>query len=138
MGIACAALIPLECILDDAGKLQILELPINFVRVYYIAGVPTGSERGFHAHKTLHQVFLVPQGNVTLELITPRTSQVYVLDEKVSRALYVPPGYWRVISDFSQDAICLVMASQHYDENDYIRNFEDYTHWFNKVFTDES
>ena len=138
MGISCAALIPLERILDASGKLQILELPISFVRLYYIEGVPVSAERGFHAHKTLHQVFLVPRGNVTLELITPRKSQVFVLDAIDSCALYVPPGYWRIISNFSQDAICLVMASDHYDETDYIRNFDEYVKWFNDVMVYES
>jgi dTDP-4-dehydrorhamnose 3,5-epimerase-like enzyme len=133
-----ASWIELGCITDDSGKLQILELPLNFNRLYYIKGVPSQAERGFHAHKTLHQVFLVPQGNLELELITPRKSEIFSLSASEPRALYVPPGYWRVISQFSPDAICFVMATDHYDETDYIRNFKDYITWFEKVFKDES
>ena len=124
-------------IIDDAGNLQILEFPFNFKRLYYIHGVPNGAKRGFHAHKSLHQIFLLPQGSLILELITPNASETYFLDSATSQALLVPPGYWRVMSNFSSNAICLVLASEHYDETDYIRNFEEYINWFNQVVDNE-
>ena len=125
-------------IIDTAGNLQVLELPFNFKRLYYIKGVPIGAERGFHAHKSLHQIFLLPQGSLELELVTPNSSEVFVLDSSKAQALVVPPGYWRVMSNFSLDAICLVLASEHYIEADYIRNFEEYVNWFNQVVDNEN
>ena len=124
-------------IIDDAGNLQILEFPFNFKRLYYIHGVPNGGKRGFHAHKSLHQIFLVPKGCLRLELSTPTSTETYFLDSATSQALLVPPGYWRVMSNFSSNAICLVLASEHYDETDYIRNFEEYINWFNQVVDNE-
>ena len=125
-------------IIDDAGSLQILELPFEFKRLYYIHGVPNSAKRGFHAHKSLHQIFLVPKGFLTLELSTPISTEIFELNFMKSKALHVPPGYWRVLSEFSHDAIGLVLASEHYDEGDYIRNFDEYVEWFNEVTSNES
>jgi dTDP-4-dehydrorhamnose 3,5-epimerase-like enzyme len=125
-------------IIDAAGNLQILELPFTFKRIYYIHGVPDSAKRGFHSHKSLHQIFLMPKGNMTLELSTPSSTEIFELDSREPRALHVPPGYWRVLSEFSHDAIVLVLASEHYDEGDYIRNFDEYVKWFNEVISNES
>jgi dTDP-4-dehydrorhamnose 3,5-epimerase-like enzyme len=125
-------------VIDSAGKLEILELPFQIKRMYYIHGVGSDSKRGFHAHKTLHQIFVVPQGSLQLELVTPNTTQIFKLNSNENRSLHVPPGYWRVLSSFSQDAIGLVLASEHYDETDYIRNFDEYVKWFNDVMVYES
>ena len=125
-------------IIDDAGNLQILEFPFNFKRLYYIHGVPNGGKRGFHAHKSLHQIFLVPKGCLRLELSTPTSTEVFEFNSKKPRALHVPPGYWRVLSEFSHDAIGLVLASEHYDEGDYIRSFDEYVEWFDEVISNES
>jgi len=125
-------------IVDNAGCLQILELPFHFNRIYYMHGVPDGAERGFHAHKSLHQIFLMPKGSLSLELVTPTSSQVFELESGSPRALHVPPGYWRVLSKFSRDAIGLVLASEHYDKDDYIRSFDEYVNWYNEVMRHES
>jgi dTDP-4-dehydrorhamnose 3,5-epimerase-like enzyme len=124
-------------VIDSAGKLEILELPFSIKRLYYIHKVARNSKRGFHAHKTLHQIFVVPQGSLQLELVTPNTTQTFKLDSNENRSLHVPPGYWRVLSNFSQDAICLVLASEHFDESDYIRSFDLYAKWFEGVFDSE-
>jgi dTDP-4-dehydrorhamnose 3,5-epimerase-like enzyme len=124
-------------IIDSAGNLHILELPFVAKRLYYIQGVPTGAQRGFHAHKSLQQIFLLPQGRLELELTTPNTSETFILDSNETRALLVPPGYWRTMSNFTPDAICLVLASDHYDESDYLRNFKEYSIWFSQVFSNE-
>jgi hypothetical protein len=72
-----------------------------------------------------------------LELSTPHSAEIFELDSREPRALHVPPGYWRVLSKFSQDAIGLVLASEHYEEGDYIRNFNEYVEWFNEVISNE-
>jgi dTDP-4-dehydrorhamnose 3,5-epimerase-like enzyme len=125
--------VQLNQVVDPVGELSILELPFGVKRLYYIQKVPLGGQRGFHAHKSLHQIFLAAQGSLTLELITPKSSETFELNATTDKALHVPPGYWRVMSNFSSDAICLVLASEHYDEADYIRNFEEYVSWYTQV-----
>lgn len=123
---------------DEEGSLRILELPFHAKRTYFIQGVPQGLKRGFHAHRSLRQIFFAPQGSFDLELTTPFKKETFVLNAADRKALIVPPGYWRVISNFTGDATCMVLASHHYDEEDYIRNFDDYVLWFNENFTNES
>jgi len=119
---------------NHEGALSVLELPFEAKRTYFIQNVPLGSERGFHAHRSLHQVFFAPQGSFEIQLITSISKRTYSLNALDSKALLVPPGYWRVISNFSQDATCMVIASEHYDESDYIRNFDQYDSWFRENF----
>ena len=117
--------------LDDSGSLDILELSFDCKRVYWIQNVPIGHSRGFHAHKALSQVFIMISGSMRLSCITPKEQIDFNLSAEDSSALMLPPGYWRVLSNFSTGAICLVLASEHYDESDYLRSFDKYVDWFN-------
>ncbi len=116
---------------DERGKLSVLEdlqLPFDIHRIYWITDVETGCVRGNHAHKELNQVFLMVKGNATLVIKDGQKVMYYVLTTD-SRALLLPPGYWRELKDFSSDAILLVCADRNYTESDYIRSWENYLSW---------
>ena len=130
--------IPLAKFANQDGVLNVCELPFEVTRTYYIQEVPYSSQRGFHAHRSLRQIFFAPKGNFELELSTPFTKDIYLISSIVERALIVPPGYWRVLSRFSEEAICMVLASDFFDPKDYIRNFSEYTEWFRENIKNES
>jgi dTDP-4-dehydrorhamnose 3,5-epimerase-like enzyme len=130
--------LPINQITDRAGDLRILELPFEAKRTYFIQNVPHGSQRGFHAHRSLRQIFFAPQGSFEIELITSISKRSFLLNSTDQRALVVPPGYWRIISSFSKDATCMVLASEHYMESDYIRNFDEYVSWCRENLKNES
>ena len=126
--------LPINQMTDLSGDLGILELPFEAKRTYFIQNVPDGSQRGFHAHRSLRQIFFAPQGSFEIELITPFKKEKFFISAIDRRGLLVPPGYWRIVSKFTTDATCIVLASDHYDESDYIRNFEEYDSWFKRNF----
>lgn len=97
-------------------------------RVYYIRDVPTGSGRGSHGHKALRQCFLCLRGSVSLKITRDGRTDVVQLD-RPSQAAVVPAGCWRDLSDFSHDSVVIVLASEEYDEADYIRAYEDFVRW---------
>ena len=94
-------------------------------RIYYIYGVGEGVRRGFHSHRDLEQILLCVRGQVTIHLAAPESEEEVLLNDP-SEGLYIGPMIWREMYDFSPDAVLLVLASRHYDESDYIRNFEAY------------
>lgn len=99
-------------------------------RVYYLYDVPGGSERGGHAHKGLHQLVVAASGSFDVILddgINKRTTQL----NRPYYGLLIVPGIWREIVNFSSGAICLVLASEKYSENDYIRDYNDFKKWKN-------
>ena len=114
---------------DHRGILNSLELPFSIKRAYYIKDTVDGT-RGLHAHKTLNQIFLSISGSFLLSLQTPQKSYKFELSEQNSPVV-VPAGYWRVLSDFSPDSIVMVLASEHFEEDDYIRNYDQYLTWYN-------
>lgn len=130
--------LPINQLADRAGDLRILELPFEAKRTYFIQNVPHGAQRGFHAHRSLRQIFFAPQGSFEIELSTSKSKRSFLLNSIDQRALVVPPGYWRIISSFSRDATCMVLASEHYLESDYIRNFDEYVTWCKEIFQNES
>jgi len=87
--------------------------------------VPSGIERGGHAHRVTEQFVLPVSGSFKLDLTDGKTINQYTMDDS-SRGIYVPPMVWDRLYDFSADAVCLVLASTQYAESDYIRNWEDY------------
>lgn len=111
------------------GSLTVVQsgqgIPFAIARIFYIYGATKNCERGAHAHYDTQQAFVAIKGSFSLELTDGNQSQTYVL-EKPYRALYVPPMIWARLYDFSDDAICLVLASSLYDPADYIREWEDY------------
>ena len=114
------------------GRIGVLEdmslVPFSIERVYFIYDVPPGSERGSHAHKKLEQFMVAASGSLTVELDSGFGKESFVLDSP-SLGLYVPPGMWRDLKDFSENSVCLVLASAKYDESDYMRDYEEFLSW---------
>jgi dTDP-3-amino-3,4,6-trideoxy-alpha-D-glucose transaminase len=104
------------------------ELGFTPRRFYFIASVPEASTRGVHAHKTLRQGMICLNGAVTVELEKRGRRFRYRLDRR-DQCLIVPPGCWRIIRDFAADAIVGVLASQEYDEADYIYHYDEFRRW---------
>lgn len=123
------SLIKFRNIDDKYGKLTPIEskfdVPFEIKRIYYISGVEEGCERGFHAHRKLHQVLICLNGSVKIRVKTPGKEEVFNLN-KSYEGLYIGKLVWREMFDFSKDAVLLVLASEYYDESDYIRNFDFY------------
>ena len=120
---------------DKWGKLVALEsngdIPFNIKRVYYIYGVEEGVRRGFHSHRKLQQVLICVHGSVKILLKTPEKEEVVTLN-KGNEGVYIGPNTWREMYDFSDDAVLLVLASDHYKESDYIREYSDYEKYYNR------
>ena len=122
-------LIDIEQHKDDRGCVSIVEsewstgFPIQ--RVYFLHGVGNNSTRGGHAHRILEQVFIAVHGSFTLRLDDGFQQAEYRLDDP-GTGLYVGPMVWRDLTGFSADGVCMVLASHHYDEGDYYRNYQDF------------
>lgn len=101
------------------------DVPFPIKRIYYIYSVPEQTRRGFHSHKQLHQALICVKGSVKILLKTPKEELVILL-ENPTEGLYIGPMVWREMYDFSDDAVLLVLASEHYNEDDYIRNYDMY------------
>ena len=86
--------------------------------------------RGFHAHKTLEQVLICVHGSVKILLKTPKEEKIVKLDNP-NKGLYIGNDIWREMYDWEDEAVLLVLASDHYDEKDYIRNYEEYEKYYN-------
>lgn len=114
---------------DQRGTLVSLEqfknIPFEIKRVYYMYGTKDGTRRGYHAHKKLKQVLICVSGSCKLLLDDGREKNVVSLDSP-SKGLYIESNIWREIFDFSHDAVLMVLASEYYDESDYIRNYNDF------------
>lgn len=112
---------------DDRGQLVAIEamkdLPFEVKRVYYIYDTLPGVRRGFHAHLNLQQILLCVHGSCKIHLDNG-TDTAEVLLDKPNEGLYISNDMWREMYDFSDGAVLLVLASQHYDESDYIRNYD--------------
>lgn len=124
---------------DKYGSLVAIEAsktaPFNLRRVYYIYGVPLNERRGFHSHNDLEQVLICVNGSVMIHVSTPYESEDILLDSP-SKGLYIGPMVWREMYDFSTDAVLLVLASEYYDEEDYIRNHDEYIEVASRYFSE--
>lgn len=114
---------------DERGKLIALEalsdlVPFEVRRVYYIYDTTPGTIRGNHAHKTLQQVLLCVSGACTVVCEMPDGTKTEHRLDWPDRGLLIEGLVWRQMKDFSKDAVLMVLASEHYDENDYIRDYE--------------
>lgn len=114
---------------DRKGNLTVVEngvtLPFNVKRVYYIYDVPGGENRGAHAHKQLEQLIVAASGSFTVTLDDGKSKRSFFLNRPY-QGLYVKPGLWRDLEDFSSGAICMVLASDVYQKEDYIRDYNDF------------
>ncbi|MGB8517279.1 MAG: FdtA/QdtA family cupin domain-containing protein [Gallionella sp.] len=118
--------INLPKITDPRGNLSFIEggqhIPFDIKRVYYLYDVPGGSDRGSHAHKKLHQFIVAMSGSFDVVLDDGRNKQRFHMNRS-HYGLYVCPMMWRDLDNFSSGAVCMVLASEHYDETDYIRDY---------------
>lgn len=114
---------------DRKGNLTVVEngitLPFDVRRVYYLYDIPGGESRGAHAHKHLSQLIIAVSGSFRVTLDDGNVKRSYMLNRPY-QGLYVKPGIWRDLDDFSAGAVCMVLASEVYDENDYIRTYDEF------------
>ena len=101
------------------------KIPFNIRRVYYIYDVPKEIKRGFHAHKRLEQILICMIGSVKVKVDDGNEKKIIKLNNS-NKGLYIGPGVWHEMYDFSQNSVLLVLASEYYDENDYIREYEEF------------
>lgn len=119
----------IDTIVDSRGSLSIIEdksdLPFDIKRIYYLHNISSHESRGGHGHKNLEQIFIPMHGSFNIEIFDGKDSFEYILSNKME-GLYVGKRLWRNLYNFSVDAVCLVLASEKYDEKDYWRNYKDY------------
>lgn len=122
-------LVDLPKISDPRGNLTFVEgnnhVPFSIERVYYLYDVPGGSERGGHAHKALHQLIVAMSGSFDVALDDGRGKKRVHLSRSYY-GLYVCPMIWRELDNFSSGAVCMVLASNRYDESDYFRDYAEF------------
>lgn len=122
-------IIELPKISDPRGNLSVIEggqhVPFDICRVYYLYDVPGGSDRGSHAHKNLHQFVVAMSGSFDVVLDDGRKKKRFHLNRSYY-GLYLCPMMWRDLDNFSSGAVCMVLASAHYNEADYIRNYSEF------------
>jgi dTDP-4-dehydrorhamnose 3,5-epimerase-like enzyme len=129
MSLSDVKIINLPKISDRRGNLTFIEgnrhVPFEIKRVYYLYDVPSGESRGGHAHKRLHQFIIAVSGSFDVILDDGFERMRYHLNRPYY-GLYIPPMIWRELDNFSSGAVCLVLASEFYDEDDYIRDYESF------------
>jgi oxalate decarboxylase/phosphoglucose isomerase-like protein (cupin superfamily) len=121
-------LIAIPKIEDPRGNLSVIEknvLPFEMKRVYYLYDVPSGAERGGHAHKKLKQFLIALSGSFDVILNDGKTEKIITLN-KPFEGLLINEGIWRELKNFSSGSVCLVVASDVFEEEDYIRDFIDF------------
>lgn len=122
-------IIQLPKITDPRGNLTFIEgdnhIPFDIKRVYYLYDVPGGSDRGSHAHKNLHQFIVAMSGSFDVVLNDGKETKRFHLNRSYN-GLYVCPMMWRDLDNFSSGSVCMVLASERYDENDYIRDYQEF------------
>jgi hypothetical protein len=113
----------------DTGNITVIEnnktIPFKIKRAYYLYDVPGGEERGGHAHKILSQLIVAASGSFDVVLNDGNVKRTFTLNRPY-HGLLVVPGIWRELNNFSSGAVCLVMASEPYDEKDYIRDYNEF------------
>lgn len=116
---------------DSRGQLISLEemkdIPFRIKRVYYMFDTKEGVRRGFHSHRTLQQILVCVSGECKVLLDNGSEKEIVLLN-KPYEGLYIGPDMWREMYDFSEDAVLMVFASEYYDENDYIRDYQEFLH----------
>ncbi len=127
-------IVDLRKISDPRGNLTPIEsgadVPFDIKRVYYLYDVPGGESRGAHAHKALYQLIIAANGSFSVTLDDGRQKRSFNL-KRSYYGLLVVPGIWRDLNDFSSGAVLLCLASEHYDEHDYIRDYDDFLKYKN-------
>lgn len=129
MSIQDCKIIELPKISDPRGNLTFVEggnhIPFDIKRVYYLYDVPGGAERGAHGHKALRQLIIAMSGSFDVVLDDGREKKTFHMNRSYY-GLYVCPMMWRDITNFSSGAVCMVLASDCYDEQDYFRDYNKF------------
>ncbi|MDE6573893.1 MAG: FdtA/QdtA family cupin domain-containing protein [Muribaculaceae bacterium] len=117
-------------IYDPRGNLSFIQngdngLPFAIERMYWIYDVPAGEERGAHAHRKGKEFIMALSGSFNVNLFDGKNHLTYTLN-RPWEGLYVPPGFWRTLDNFSSGSVCAVLSSTKYDEADYIRSFDEF------------
>lgn len=124
--------LPLEKIHNRAGNITIIEgdsnIPFPIKRIYYLYDIPGGESRGGHAHKELNQLIIAASGSFDVLLDDGINKKIVKLN-RPNYGLLVVPGIWRELFEFSSGAICMVLASHKYAENDYLREYNRFKKW---------
>ena len=113
---------------NGRGKLSVVEkdtIPFSIKRVYYLYDVPSDSYRGGHAHKNLIQ-FMIPLSGSFEVLLDDGINKNKIMLNKPNKGLLIPQGIWREMDNFSSGAICMVLASENYEESDYFRDYSEF------------
>lgn len=120
---------------DRKGNLCVVEngktLPFDVKRAYYLYDVPGGESRGAHAHRDLSQLIVAASGSFTVTLDDGMCKRTFFLNRPY-QGLYVKPGMWRTLDDFSSGAVCMVLASNVYMAEDYIRDYDEFLKFRNE------
>jgi len=129
VGVQDCRAVELPVIHAPEGDLAVIEgednVPFQIARVYYIYGVPTGAQRGGHAHRELRQLLVATSGSFDV-LLDDGVEQRTITLDRPSEGLLLTPMIWRELVDFSPGAVCMVLASAHYEESDYFREYEGF------------
>lgn len=129
MGLEDCKIVELPKISDPRGNLTFVEggvhVPFDIARVYYLYDVPGGAERGGHAHRALEQLIVAMSGSFDVVLDDGRQQRRFHLNRSYV-GLYVCPMIWRELDNFSSGSVCMVLASNRYDEGDYYRDYDQY------------
>ena len=127
--------VELPIVHTESGNISVLEnnsnIPFEIKRIYYLYDVPMGAERGGHAHFELQQYVVAAGGSFTFVLDDGINKREIFLNHP-NKALHIKPGIWREMKDFSSGSVCLVLASHSYNEQDYMRNYEDFLKFRNE------
>lgn len=130
-----AKLIDLPKIYDPRGSLTVVEqfknVPFDIKRVYWTYDIPGGESRGSHAHKKCQSFIVAVSGSFTVRLDDGEKHETYHLNHPY-QGLLVSTGVWRTLEDFSSGAVCLALASEPYDEDDYIREYDEFLEYIRK------
>jgi hypothetical protein len=135
MSVNKCSIINLPKISDPRGNLSFIDseinVPFRINRVYYLYDVPGGADRGSHAHKRLKQLIIAVSGSFDVTLDDGRERKKFHLS-RCHLGLFITPMIWRYIDNFSSGSVCLVIASELYDEYDYIRDYDEFLRIKNK------
>ena len=122
-------IVQLPKIVEPRGNLTFIEggnhIPFEISRVYYLYDVPGGAERGGHAHKGLHQLIIAMSGSFDV-VLDDGTSKKRVHLNRSYAGIYVCPMIWRELDNFSSGSVCMVLASNRYEESDYYRDYDEF------------
>lgn len=129
-------IVALPRIVDPRGNLTVAEahkqLPFAIKRAYWVYDVPGGESRGGHAHKQCREFIVALSGSFTVTIDDGKNKNTFLLNHPWE-GLLVETNMWRTLDDFSSGAVCLVLASDEYDEDDYIREYPDFIHYIQTI-----